>query len=156
MASCGGDDKALSLVAYSTPKEAYEEIIPAFEKTSEGKGATFSQSYGNSGDQARAVISGLKADIAALSLEPDITKLVEEDLVAADWSKTPTKGIVTRSVVALAVRKDNPKNIKGWADLVKPGVEVLTPNPSPPVGRAGTSWPPTARRSSRARARPRP
>jgi sulfate transport system substrate-binding protein len=126
--SAGGGSK-LSLVAYSTPKEAYEEIIPAFAKTTQGAGVTFSQSYGNSGDQARAVIAGLPADVAALSLEPDITKLVKEKLVAADWNSTPTKGIVTRSVVALAVRPGNPKNIKGWADLVKPGVEVLTPNP---------------------------
>jgi len=125
----GGDSSKLSLVAYSTPKEAYEEIIPAFAKTPEGSGTTFTQSYGNSGDQARAVISGLPADIAALSLQPDIDKLVKENLVAADWNTTPTKGIVTRSVVALAVRPGNPKGIKGWADLVKPGVEVLTPNP---------------------------
>lgn len=136
LAACGGTDDSgsgsssrLSLVAYSTPKEAYEEIIPAFAKTTEGDGVTFSQSYGNSGDQARAVIAGLPTDIAALSLEPDITKLVDERLVAADWNATPTKGIVTRSVVALAVRPGNPKDIKGWADLVKPGVEVLTPNP---------------------------
>jgi sulfate/thiosulfate-binding protein len=133
IAACGGSDGGggtkLSLVAYSTPKEAYEQIIPAFAKTPEGKGVTFSQSYGNSGDQARAVIAGLPADIAALSLEPDITKLVKENLVAADWSSTPTKGIVTRSVVALAVRPGNPKHIMGWADLVKPGVKVLTPNP---------------------------
>jgi sulfate transport system substrate-binding protein len=127
--SGGGGSKKLSLVAYSTPKEAYEEIIPAFTKTPQGTGVSFSQSYGNSGDQARAVIAGLPTDIAALSLEPDITKLVKEKLVRSDWSATPTKGIVTRSVVALAVRKGNPKHIKGWADLVKPGVEVLTPNP---------------------------
>jgi sulfate/thiosulfate transport system substrate-binding protein len=137
LSACGGTDDAgsagassqLSLVAYSTPKEAYEEIIPAFGKTSAGRGVQFSQSYGNSGDQARAVVAGLPADIAALSLEPDIAKLVAENLVAPDWSATPTKGIVTRSVVALAVRPGNPKNIAGWADLVKPGVEVLTPNP---------------------------
>ena len=126
--SAGGGSK-LSLVAYSTPKEAYEEIIPAFAKTAEGDGVTFTQSYGNSGDQARAIIAGLPTDVAALSLEPDISKLVKEGLVAADWNSTPTKGIVTRSVVALAVRPGNPKNINGWADLVKPGIEVLTPNP---------------------------
>ncbi|MEA2190783.1 MAG: sulfate/thiosulfate transport system substrate-binding protein [Solirubrobacteraceae bacterium] len=126
--SAGGSSK-LSLVAYSTPKEAYEQIIPAFQRTPAGKGVSFTQSYGNSGDQARAVIAGLPTDIAALSLEPDITKLVKEGLVDADWNATPTKGIVTRSVVALAVRKGNPKHITGWADLVKPGVEVLTPNP---------------------------
>ncbi|HEV2785844.1 MAG TPA: sulfate ABC transporter substrate-binding protein [Solirubrobacteraceae bacterium] len=136
LASCGGPadpasagSSSLSLVAYSTPKEAYEEIIPACAKTPAGHGTSFSQSYGNSGDQARAVIAGLPADIAALSLEPDITKLVDERLVASDWNATPTKGIVTRSVVALVVRPGNPKGINGWADLVKPGVEVLTPNP---------------------------
>jgi sulfate/thiosulfate transport system substrate-binding protein len=125
----GGSSEKLSLVAYSTPKEAYEEIIPAFAKTPGGSGTRFTQSYGNSGDQARAVISGLPTDVAAMSLEPDITKLVKENLVAADWKSTPTKGIVTRSVVALAVRPGNPKNIRGWADLVTPGIEVLTPNP---------------------------
>jgi sulfate/thiosulfate transport system substrate-binding protein len=128
----GGADSGsekLSLVAYSTPKEAYEEIIPAFAKTTQGAGVRFSQSYGNSGDQARAVIAGLPTDLAALSLEPDIAKLVKEKLVRPDWNATPTKGIVTRSVVALAVRRGNPKNIKGWADLLKPGIEVLTPNP---------------------------
>jgi sulfate transport system substrate-binding protein len=126
--SDGGSTK-LSLVAYSTPKEAYDEIVPAFAKTSAGAGTRFTTSYGNSGDQARAIISGLPTDIAALSLEPDISKLVKDQLVAPDWNATPTKGIVTRSVVALAVRPGNPKHIKGWADLVKPGIEVLTPNP---------------------------
>jgi len=135
VASCGGTEAAsggggeLSLVAYSTPKEAYEEIIPAFAATPAGDGVTFTQSYGNSGDQARAVIAGLPTDVAALSLEPDITKLVDEKLVAADWNATPTKGIVTRSVVGFVVRPGNPKQIAGWEDLVKPGIEVLTPNP---------------------------
>jgi sulfate/thiosulfate transport system substrate-binding protein len=125
----GGGPSKLSLVAYSTPKEAYEEIIPAFEKTPAGAGTDFTESYGNSGDQARAIISGLPTDVAALSLEPDIAKLVKEKLVDPGWKSTPTKGIVTRSVVALSVRPGNPKHISGWADLVKPGIEVLTPNP---------------------------
>jgi sulfate transport system substrate-binding protein len=136
LAACGSSDNAsgggsskLSLVAYSTPKEAYEQVIPAFEKTPAGAGTGFTQSYGNSGDQARAIISGLPADVAALSLEPDITKLVKDKLVAPGWKSTPTNGIVTRSVVALSVRPGNPKHITGWADLVKPGIEVLTPNP---------------------------
>ena len=126
--SGGGSDR-LSLVAYSTPKEAYEAIIPAFAKTPAGTGVTFSQSYGASGDQARAVIAGLPADVAALSLEPDVSKLVKEKLVAPGWKSTPTKGIVTHSVVVIGVRPGNPKHIEGWDDLVKPGVEVLTPNP---------------------------
>jgi len=135
IAACGGGsgsaggDAQLALVAYSTPKEAYEQLIPAFAKSPAADGVTFSQSYGNSGDQARAVISGLPADVVALSLEPDIAKLVQEKLVDPGWNATPTKGIVTRSVVALAVRKGNPKRITGWADLVRPGIEVLTPNP---------------------------
>lgn len=139
LAACGGtsDESAsgsggggsLSLVAYSTPQEAYEDIVPAFAKTEQGSGTKVKQSYGNSGDQAKAVIAGLPADVVALSLEPDVTKLVDEKLVARDWNQTPTKGFVTNSVVVLGVRKGNPKNIKGWADLVKPGVEVITPNP---------------------------
>ena len=133
-AGCGGSDSGssgdkVSLVAYSTPKEAYEALIPAFDKTPEGKGTGFTQSYGSSGDQSRAVESGLQADIVAFSLEPDITRLVDADLVADDWNSGPEKGMVTDSVVVLAVRKGNPKNIKSWEDLVKPGIEVINPNP---------------------------
>jgi sulfate/thiosulfate-binding protein len=135
LAGCGDSQNGgsgggrLSLVAYSTPKEAYEQLIPAFQKTAAGKGVGFTQSYGASGDQARAVLAGLPADVTALSLEPDVTKLVDDKLVAPGWKSSPTKGMVTRSVVVLAVRKGNPKHITGWDDLVKPGVEVLTPNP---------------------------
>lgn len=139
LAGCGGTSEdaasgasgggSLSLVAYSTPQEAYEEIVPAFAKTEQGDAAKVKQSYGNSGDQAKAVIAGLPADVVALSLEPDVTKLVDEKLVDGDWNDTPTNGFVTNSVVVLGVRKGNPKNIKGWDDLVKPGVEVITPNP---------------------------
>src|SRR5918998_3152988 len=128
-AAASGDGARLSLVAYSTPKEAYEELIPAFQKTPEGSGVSFDQSYGASGDQARAVESGLPADIVALSLAPDVDKLVEPGIVAADWADNETDGFVTNSVVVFAVRKGNPKNIRTWDDLVKDGVEVITPNP---------------------------
>ncbi len=124
----GGGDK-LTLVAYSTPKEAYEEILPAFGKTPEGKGVSFDQSYGASGEQERAVEGGLAADVVALSLAPDVDKLVKAGLVEDSWAKDKHDGFVTNSVVVLAVRKGNPKGIKGWDDLVKPGVEVITPNP---------------------------
>jgi sulfate/thiosulfate transport system substrate-binding protein len=132
-AGCGGSggsggDK-LTLVAYSTPREAYEALIPGFQKTDAGKGVSFSQSYGASGDQARAVQSGLAADVVGLSLEPDMTKLVDAGLVAKDWNANQYKGMVTDSVVALVTRKGNPKNIRTWDDLIKPGVEVITPNP---------------------------
>ena len=131
VAACGGGSSSnkLSLVAYSTPQEAYEELIPAFQETSAGKGASFNQSYGASGDQERAVEAGLKADVVALSLAPDVEKLVEAGRSTRDWNADKYNGFVTNSVVVLATRKGNPKNIKTWDDLIKPGVEVITPNP---------------------------
>jgi sulfate transport system substrate-binding protein len=119
----------INLVSYSTPQAAFEKIISAWKKTAAGKGVTFTQSYGASGDQSRAVAAGQPADVVEFSLEPDITRLVKANLVASDWNGGETKGMVTRSVVVLAVRKGNPEHIKGWADLVKPGIEVITPNP---------------------------
>jgi len=127
--SGGGDGAKLTLVAYSTPREVYEQLIPAFAKTKQGSGVSFDQSYASSGEQSRAVESGLPADVVAFSLEPDVTRLVEADLVAPDWADDPHKGMVSNSVVVLAVRKGNPKGIKGWNDLVRDDVEVITPNP---------------------------
>jgi sulfate/thiosulfate transport system substrate-binding protein len=128
--SSGGDAKTtLSLVAYSTPEVVYDQIIPDFQKTSAGEGIGFQTSYGASGDQSRAVDAGLKADVVTFSTEPDMTRLVDDGQVAAAWNQTPTKGLVTTSVVAFVVRKGNPKHIKTWDDLLKPGVKVLTPNP---------------------------
>src|SRR3954467_5364414 len=132
VAGCGGSsssDNKLSLVAYSTPKEAYAALIPAFQKTPQGKDVTFTQSYGASGDQSRAVDGGLKADVVEFSLEPDVTRLVDSGLVDKSWNQNQYKGMVTDSVVVLATRKGNPKHIKTWEDLVKPGVQVITPNP---------------------------
>ena len=122
-------DTRLSLVAYSTPRAAYGALIPAFQKTPEGAGVSFTQSYGASGDQARAVKAGLDADIVALSLAPDVEELVSAGLVDAAWKKQSYKGMVTDSVVVFVVRDGNPKHIKSWNDLLRPGVEVITPNP---------------------------
>src|SRR3954451_4122500 len=127
--SSGGGAKTLSLVAYSTPQVVYDEIIPAFKKTPAGQGIAFKTSFGASGDQSRAVEAGQKADVVSFSVEPDMTRLVEAGLVSSDWDKTPTKGLVTTSVVSFIVRKGNPKNIHTWDDLLKPGIKVLTPNP---------------------------
>jgi sulfate transport system substrate-binding protein len=127
--SGGGGGAKLALVAYSTPQVVYDDVIPAFAKTPAGKGVSFTQSYGASGDQSRAVENGQKADVVAFSLAPDVDRLVKDGLVADNWADTPTKGMVSDSVVVLMVRKGNPKHIHGWADLLKPGVEVLTPNP---------------------------
>jgi sulfate/thiosulfate transport system substrate-binding protein len=119
----------LSLVAYSTPREAYAKLIPLFQETPQGKDVSFSQSYGGSGDQARAVQAGLKADMVALSLAPDIDTLVRAGLVDPRWNRQSYRGMVTDSVVVFAVRDGNPKHIRSWDDLLKPGVQVITPNP---------------------------
>jgi sulfate/thiosulfate-binding protein len=138
--SSGGDGKKevdLALVAYSTPQAAYEKITAAFQKTDAGKNVKFTQSYGASGDQSRAVASGLPADFVMFSLETDMTRLTEAGLVADDWNADQNKGIITKSVVALVTRKGNPKNITTFADLTKPGVDVITPNP---FSSGGARW----------------
>src|SRR5437667_1374145 len=129
LAAGAAKDTKLTLVAYSTPKDAYGQLISAFQKTQAGNGVTFSQSYGASGEQSRAVAAGLDADVVAFSLEPDITSLVRKSLVAKSWNKDKYKGMVTRSVVVFIVRDGNPKKLKSWNDLLKPGVQVITPNP---------------------------
>jgi sulfate/thiosulfate transport system substrate-binding protein len=128
-ASSGKGSTKLSLVAYSTPQVVYDEVIPGFRGTPAGKEVGFSESFGASGDQSRAVESGLAADIVAFSLEPDMTRLVKAGLVSDDWAANAHKGLVSKSVVSLIVRKGNPKNIHTWDDLLKPGIKVLTPNP---------------------------
>ncbi|HEX8767346.1 MAG TPA: extracellular solute-binding protein [Jatrophihabitans sp.] len=124
-ASSGGK---LSLVAYSVPKPAYEALTSAFAKTPQGKGVNWASSYGASGTQSQAVGNGQKADYVAFSLEPDLTKLVPK-FVDATWNSGPTKGLVSKSVVVIAVRKGNPLHIAGWNDLTKPGVKIVTPDP---------------------------
>ena len=126
----GGSDAQLALVAYSTPKTAYDDLTSAFEQTNAGKNVRFSESFGASGAQSRAVASGQPADVVAFSTAPDITRLVKAGIVSKDWDANQYKGIVTDSVVVLVLRKGNPKHITGWDDLVKPGVDVITPNPS--------------------------
>src|SRR3954470_24134590 len=139
-ASSGGGDGSggkLTLVAYSTPEEAYKDLIPAFNKTAAGKGVGFSQSYAASGEQSRAVEGGLPADVVEFSLEPDMTRLVDANLVDKSWNQNQYKGMVTNSVVVLMVRKGNPKNVKGWDDLTTGKVDVLEPNP---FTSGGAKW----------------
>jgi sulfate/thiosulfate transport system substrate-binding protein len=133
----GGAKVKLSLVAYSTPQAAYQELIAAFQKTPAGKNITFSQSYGASGDQSRAVVNGLKADVVEFSLAPDMTRLVKASLVSPSWDAGQYKGNITNSNVVLAVRKGNPKHIEDWNDLIKPGISVIVPNP---VTSGGARW----------------
>jgi ABC-type sulfate transport system substrate-binding protein len=129
VATGAAKDTKINLVAYSTPRDAFAKIIPAFQATAAGRDTSFSQSYGASGEQARAIVAGLKADVIDLSLQPDMGDLVQAGIVARDWNANKYKGFVTDSVVVFVLRDGNPKKIKTWDDLTRKGVEVITPNP---------------------------
>jgi len=124
--SAGG---TVNIVAYSVPKPAYDALSSAFGKTPAGSGVQFKASYGPSGTQSKNVLAGQKADYVGFSVGSDLTKLVPSK-VAQGWDSGPTKGIVSNSVVVIAVRKGNPKHICGWDDLIKSGVKIVTPDPA--------------------------
>ncbi len=131
-AAGGGGQVKLILGAYTTPREAYRELIPIFQqqwKEQTGQEVVFEESYLGSGAQSRAVVEGFEADIVALSLEADVTRIADAGLITHDWKSGQYKGMVSTSVVAFAVRPGNPKGIQDWADLAQPGLEILTPNP---------------------------
>jgi sulfate/thiosulfate transport system substrate-binding protein len=130
----------LTLAAYTTPREAYAEIIPLFQAywlEQSGQQVTFQESYLGSGAQSRAVAEGFEADIVALSLERDVTRLVEAGLVTHDWQGNDYNGMVTTSLVTFVVRPGNPDGIADWADLAREGIEVLTPDPAT---SGGAQW----------------
>jgi sulfate transport system substrate-binding protein len=145
VAGCGGSDSSatgsdtgsssggakLDVVGYSTPESVYAETLePAFEKTSQGNGVSFSNSFGASGDQSRAVVAGQPASVVHFSQAGDMERLVEEgEIVAKDWESGPYKGIATNSVVVILTRKGNPKGIKSFKDIEDNDVDVVTPNP---------------------------
>jgi sulfate/thiosulfate transport system substrate-binding protein len=122
-------DTTLDLVAYSTPKPVMAKIISDFQATQAGQGVSFNQSYGASTSQAKAVVAGLPADLVFLSTGDDVNLLVDAGLVDQNWDHQGYSGIAADTVVVFALRDGNPKKIKGWEDLVKPGVQVVTPNP---------------------------
>src|SRR5689334_5396326 len=144
-AGCGGGDNAsgagsgsggsgganLDVVGYSTPESVYAEVLePAFEKTPQGTGDSFSNSFGASGDQSRAVAAGQPAAIVHFSQAGDMERLVEEgEIVSKDWEGGPYHGIATNSVVVILVRKGNPDGIESFKDLEDKDVGVVTPNP---------------------------
>ncbi|HJR81060.1 MAG TPA: substrate-binding domain-containing protein, partial [Anaerolineales bacterium] len=127
-----GRQVKLTLAAYTTPREAYAEIIPLFQaywKEKTGQTVTFEESYQGSGAQSRAVVEGFEADVVALSLEADVNRIEGAGLITHDWRNEPYGGMVSTSVVAFAVREGNAKKIQDWADLAQPDLEILTPNP---------------------------
>ena len=143
LSACGGSDDdasgdsggssepaTINLVGFALPEAANKAIAAEWAKTPEGKDVEFKTSYGASGDQSRAVADGLKADYVHFSVPSDVTRLVDAGLVADDWNTGPNKGVVSTSLVVFAVPKGNPNNIKDWDDLIKPGVEIVTPNPA--------------------------
>src|ERR1700742_2977138 len=122
----------LSVVGYSTPESVYTETLqPAFEKTPQGEGVSFSDSFGASGDQSRAVAAGQEASVVHFSTGSDMERLVEEgEIVSKDWNKQPNKGIATTSLVVILVEKGNPLGIKSFKDLEENSeAKVVTPNP---------------------------
>ena len=130
--SPSGDEVKLTLAAYTTPREAYAEIIPLFQaywKDKTGQTVTVEESYQGSGAQSRAVVEGFEADVVALSLEADVNRIEDAGLITHDWRSEPFGGMVSTSAVVFAVREGNPKNIQDWADLVQADLEILTPNP---------------------------
>ena len=131
----------LTLAGYAVPREAYGDIIPLFQSywlEQTGQSVNVLESYQASGAQSRAIAGGFEADVAALSIEPDITRLVDAGLVSEDWkTDNAYNGFATHSVVVLAARPDNPKGITDWADLAKEGVEVITPDPAT---SGGAQW----------------
>jgi sulfate/thiosulfate-binding protein len=126
-------DQTVLNVSYDPTRElykAYDEAFAAHWKEKTGDAVTIEQSHGGSGAQARAVIDGLKADVVTLALEGDINKVAEAGLLAKDWrSKLAKNSTPYTSTIVFLVRKGNPKGILDWGDLVKDGIEVITPNP---------------------------
>ena len=121
----------LNLVAYSTPKAVMGILINRFEHQPAGQGVTFSQSYGPSGSQAKAIVAGQPTDIAFLSTGLDMDTVADAGIVSKNWTKTPQGGMAADSVVAFVVRPGNPLHIHNWSDLTKPGVKIVTPDPFP-------------------------
>src|SRR5688572_5072584 len=142
-AGCAGlpDTPVISFAAYSTPREVYGKIIPAFrdrwKEDHDGQDVIFQESYGASTSQAANVIAGYEADVVALSLGPDVDQIADAGLITSDWTDAPDGGMVSTSVVVFDVRPSNPSGIADWDDLAKPGVEVLTPDPA---SSGGARW----------------
>lgn len=146
VAGCGGSDGSatgaaggkLDVVGYSTPEAVYEEALePGFQGTPAGADIGFSNSFGASGDQSRAVEAGQPASVVHFAQGGDMSRLVEAGLVAGDWDQQRYNGIAEDSVVVIATRKGNPEGIESFDDLLAKDVEIVTPNP---FSSGGARW----------------
>ena len=135
------DTPELNFVAYSTPREAYGQIIPAFvskwKEEHDDQNVIVTESYAGSTTQAANVIGGYEADVVALSLGPDVDQIADAGLITHDWTDQPDGGMVSTSVVVFDVRPGNPLGIQDWNDLAGDGVEILTPDPA---SSGGARW----------------
>jgi sulfate/thiosulfate transport system substrate-binding protein len=133
---CGSSSDAagegqVAVVGYSTPQSVYEEgFEKGFQQTPDGEGVSFTNSFGSSGDQSRAVAAGQPADVVNFSVGSDMTRLVEEGQVAPNWEDNQYHGIANDSVVVLVVRKGNPDDIRSFDELLSKDVGIITPNPA--------------------------
>src|SRR6266568_3131556 len=123
------NDTTLSLVAYSIPTSVFPKLISAYQATAAGNGVKFTTSFAASEAQSKAVAAGLPADVVNFSISTDVDRLVSAGLIDKTWDRNAYHGIVSRSVVVFVLRSGNPKHIRTWDDLVKSGVQVITPNP---------------------------
>jgi sulfate/thiosulfate-binding protein len=127
----------LSVVGYSIPTSVFPKLISAYQATPAGKDINFQTSFAASEVQSKAVAAGLPADVVNFSISTDMDRLVQSKLVDKTWSQNRYHGIVSKSVVVFVLRNGNPKHIKTWDDLVKPGVDVVFPNP---FSSGGARW----------------
>jgi sulfate transport system substrate-binding protein len=128
------EQPVINFAAYSTPREVYGKIIPAFtskwKEEHDGQVVIFNESYAGSTTQAQNVINGYPADIVALSLAPDVDVIADAGLITHDWTAAPDEGMVSTSVVVFDVRPGNPEGYADWDDLTASGTEILTPDPA--------------------------
>ncbi|MEY8015485.1 sulfate ABC transporter substrate-binding protein [Mycobacterium servetii] len=127
----------IDLAAYRAPEPGWSKVIAAFNASEDGKQVQVVASYGASADQSRAVADGKPADVVNFSAGSDVTRLVKAGKVSPAWDKDATGGVPFGSVVTLVVRAGNPKNIRDWDDLLRPGIELITPSP---LSSAAAKW----------------
>jgi sulfate/thiosulfate transport system substrate-binding protein len=133
----GSQGATLSLVSYSIPTAVYPKLIAAYQATPAGKDVSFQTSFAASEVQSKAVAAGLPADVVNFSISTDMDRLVKSGQVSSSWSSNPYHGVVSKSVVVFVLRNGNPKHLRTWEDLVKPGVQVVFPNP---FSSGGARW----------------